>query len=132
MLHRPLVVILSTGFFLVAVGCSKPIVSGTVQVNDTPVSSGEIRFTRQGDEQALFSTVIAAGEFTVLPSDYEGSVAGEYEVSVIVHFVEKGEAEEYYSTVMSEPKPTADNEPHVYTETLKERGNILNYKLEQP
>jgi hypothetical protein len=134
MLNRRFLILLATSILLVC-GCAEPSVSGTVNVDDTPLASGKIRFVPLDASLKEFSTTVHEGAFDA-PQD--GNIAGTYKVLVTVHFMKPADAGQYYADMEKGPPPPAGSSggpgaPKSYelTATLKNAKNVVDFDIEE-
>ena len=107
-------------------------VQGSITLDDVNVSSGQIRFIGEGNENLEFSAAIQEGRYSLKSN--ETDIAGPYKVIISVHFAKPEDAGDYYSNFHhdSSNQGSPDARNHQFSATLKPGRNILNYNIELP
>lgn len=112
-------------------GCSRPTIQGEVTRGGEPIAAGQIIFRSLDDaSQPKLSGAIRAGRFEV----DQAADAGEYQVTIVVHFATSSEAQAFYeepsdSTNRRDTSQANPRERYDFKRTLKSGSNHLQLEL---
>ncbi|MEC9093010.1 MAG: hypothetical protein VX438_09915 [Planctomycetota bacterium] len=113
---------------LLACGCGKSGVQGTVTLDNAPVAAGWITFEAIDTEGSTVSGNIHEGQYQI----EQKNLKGQYKVKIDVHFAHAAAAAEFYAEINEDPQAFMEQEEaYEFQETLSNGSNVKDFQLQQ-